>query len=112
MGEDSRRRRSEPHHFLQHEEQDDHIHTGKEDRVEEQNLSGKDHSGRAHHEVHHRVDTILWFKSHKNLTLEKARRTKERLSRPASTRDLLHELVIKIQVVALQVVALYGAESW
>lgn len=54
----------------------------------------------------------LQYKAHKNLTLEKARRTEDRVRRLATARGLMQRLVRKIQVVAVQAITLYSADVW
>lgn len=58
------------------------------------------------------LDTGLQFRAHKNLSLEKARKAESRLRRLGSTNELAPGLIRRIQVTAVQVMALYGAELW
>lgn len=54
----------------------------------------------------------LQFRTHKNLSLEKAPRAEDRIHHLRSENGLAPGLVRKIQVAAVQAVPLYGAELW
>lgn len=58
------------------------------------------------------LDIELQFWAHKNLILNKVGRVEDRVRRVAATKGLALGLVQWIQVVALQVVSLYGANIW
>lgn len=54
----------------------------------------------------------LQFRAHKNLTLEKERRARDRVRRLTAMRELTPELVRQIQVAAVKAVILYETKIW
>ena len=58
------------------------------------------------------LDSALNFREHKDTYLQKARRAEARLKAVTNRKGLEPGLVRKIQVAAVQSVALYGAELW
>ncbi|KAI0999672.1 hypothetical protein K3495_g8523 [Podosphaera aphanis] len=58
------------------------------------------------------LDSALSFREHKDTYLQKARRAEARLKAVTNRKGLEPGLVWKIQVAAVQSVALYGAELW
>ena len=58
------------------------------------------------------LDSALTFRTHKDVHEQKARRAEARLRSIVSKNGLSPGLVRKIQIAAVQSVALYGAELW
>lgn len=58
------------------------------------------------------LDTGLQFWAQKNRSLEKAKKAEDRVCRLKSTNGLEPDLVQRIQVTAVQAVALYDARLW
>lgn len=78
----------------------------------------KDNGERPHRRPQHRgnkvawgrLDTDLQFRAHKSLSLEKARMVEDRVRWLRSTKAFEPGLIRRVQMAAVQVVALYGAE--
>ena len=58
------------------------------------------------------LDTGLELKEHYKIRLQKAQQTENRLRSISSTYGLAAGLVRRVQIAAVQSVALYGAELW
>lgn len=58
------------------------------------------------------LDMGLQFQAHKSLSLENARKAEDKVRQLKSKNGLKPSLIRRIQVEAVQVVALSGAELW